>query len=69
MLKHGGSSLVAQLTNLISKIWDEEAVPQDFKDALIVHIYKRFYANGGGVFIYVVIFYSVCTITEYLEVF
>ena len=36
VLKHGGSSLVTQFTNLISKIWDEEAVPQDFKDALNV---------------------------------
>ena len=32
VLKHGGSSLLSQLTDLISKIWEEEAVPQDFKD-------------------------------------
>ena len=29
------------ITNLFRKIWKEESVPQDFKDALIVHIYKR----------------------------
>ena len=37
VLKNGGSCL----TELFCSIWKEEAVPQDFKDALIVHLYKR----------------------------
>ena len=41
ILKHGGEELLQQLTNLFTQIWNENSVPQDFKDALIVHIYKR----------------------------
>ena len=36
VLKHGGSNLLSHLTDLISKIWEEETVPQGFKDALLV---------------------------------
>ncbi|XP_073721201.1 Fc receptor-like protein 5 [Misgurnus anguillicaudatus] len=39
VLKEGGLSVLAALNALFCKIWSEEAVPQDFKDALIVHIY------------------------------
>ena len=39
--KDGGSQLVDRLVGLFVKIWDKETVPQDFKDALIVHIFKR----------------------------
>lgn len=41
VLKEGGLSLLAALNALFCKIWSEEVVPQDFKDTLIVHIYKR----------------------------
>ena len=41
VLKQGGPDLLIHLTDLINKIWEEEAVPQDFKDALLVHVYKR----------------------------
>jgi len=41
VLKYGGPSLITHLTDLIGKIWEEETVPQDFKDALLVHVYKR----------------------------
>ena len=41
VLKYGGPSLVTHLTDLIGKIWEEKAVPQDFKDALLVHVYKH----------------------------
>jgi len=40
VLKNGGSCLLERLTELFSTIWKEEAVLQDFKDALIVHLYK-----------------------------
>jgi hypothetical protein len=39
--KEGGKQLVRRLTGLFLKIWDKESVPQDFKDASIVHIFKR----------------------------
>jgi len=41
VLKYGGPSLVTHLTDLIAKIWEDEAVPQDFKDALLAHVYKH----------------------------
>ena len=39
--KHGGEHLLQRLTKLCEQIWDQKAVPQDFKDAMIVHIFKR----------------------------
>lgn len=39
--KEGGTQLTRHLTDLFTKIWEVEEVPQDFKDALIVHIFKR----------------------------
>lgn len=41
VLKNGGEVIASHLTELFCRIWAEEAVPQDFKDALIVHIYKN----------------------------
>ena len=41
VLKHGGDPIALHLTQLFGSIWSEEAVPQDFKDALIVHLYKN----------------------------
>ena len=39
--KEGGDTLVGKLQDLFKLIWQEEKVPQDFKDASIVHLYKR----------------------------
>ena len=36
--KHGGEQRLKRLTKLCERTWDQEAVPQDFKDARIVHI-------------------------------
>nr|VZI34980.1 unnamed protein product [Spirometra erinaceieuropaei] len=38
--KHGGSQLMDHLTALF-QMWRQGEVPQDFKDATIVHLYKR----------------------------
>nr|VZI50397.1 unnamed protein product [Spirometra erinaceieuropaei] len=38
---HGGPQLMDHLTALCQKMWRQGDVPQDFKDATIVHIYKR----------------------------
>ncbi|VDL85980.1 unnamed protein product [Schistocephalus solidus] len=38
--KHGGPRLMAELTTLF-QMWRQGQVPQDFKDATIVHLYKR----------------------------
>ena len=39
--KEGGDEVIRRLLQLYVKIWEDGEVPQDFKDALIVHIYKR----------------------------
>jgi hypothetical protein len=39
--KHGGPALVLQLLQLLKLIWQQETVPQDFKDASVIHLYKR----------------------------
>ena len=41
ILKLGGDHLLSHLAALFHSIWTSGVVPQDFKDALIVHIYKR----------------------------
>ncbi|BHF85805.1 hypothetical protein SprV_1002897800 [Sparganum proliferum] len=39
--KHGGPQLMHHLTALFQEMWRQGGVPQDFKDATIVHLYKR----------------------------
>ena len=39
--KEGGLTLVEKLHHLFERIWDQVKVPQDFKDASIIHLYKR----------------------------
>ena len=41
ILKNGGQALLDKLTSLFQEIWKAGQVPQDFKDAAVVHIYKR----------------------------
>ena len=41
ILQHGGPKLKEQLLSLYNACWENSSVPQDFKDALIVTIYKR----------------------------
>lgn len=41
IFKHGGRQLRAKLHTLFQKIWKEETVPKDFRDASVVNIYKR----------------------------
>jgi len=39
--KHGGSRLQEKLFHLIKDIWEEEEMPQDWKDANIIPIFKK----------------------------
>ena len=39
--KYGGDKLAAELTCLFKEIWAEGEVPQDFKDTLIINLYKN----------------------------
>nr|VZI08286.1 unnamed protein product [Spirometra erinaceieuropaei] len=39
--KHGGPQLMDHLTALFQEMWRQGKVPHDFKDATIVHLYKR----------------------------
>ena len=39
--KAGGPVLIQKLTELLQAMWRQEAIPQEFKDASIVHLYKR----------------------------
>ena len=41
IFKNGGQALLDKLTSLFQEIWKAGQVPQDFKDAVVVHIYKR----------------------------
>ena len=41
ILKVGGTALTGKLLTLVQIIWEKESVPQDFKDASIIHLYKR----------------------------
>ena len=39
--KHGGDALLHRLHALFKIVWQDEEVQQEFKDAAIVHIYKK----------------------------
>ena len=39
--KAGGSSIAEKLTELFHIMWRKEAIPQEFKDATIIHLFKR----------------------------
>ena len=39
--KEGGQALSNKLLQLFDLVWSKETLPQDFKDASIVHLYKR----------------------------
>ena len=39
--KSGGPTMTNQLTRQFQSMWDKEQLPQEFRDATIVHIYKR----------------------------
>ncbi|BHF85662.1 hypothetical protein SprV_1002883400 [Sparganum proliferum] len=39
--KHGDPQLMDHLTALFQQMWHQGEIPQDFKDATIVHLYKR----------------------------
>lgn len=37
----GGPELIKSLTSLFTTMWTQEKLPQEFKDASIIHLYKR----------------------------
>ena len=39
--KCGSATLKVKLTELFQMIWNQQIIPQEFKDATIVHLYKR----------------------------
>ena len=42
MYKNGGPALVLRILQLFKLVgWQQETVPQDLKDASIIHLYKR----------------------------
>ena len=41
VFKAGGLNLITKQTHLFQNIWNKRSVPQEFRDALIVHIFKR----------------------------
>ena len=41
VFKHGGMNLNRKLTSLLRKIWSDETVPQEFRNANVIHLYKR----------------------------
>jgi hypothetical protein len=41
IFKVGGQELLTRLLEVFQVIWEKEEVPQDFRDANIIHLYKR----------------------------
>ena len=41
IFKMGGPTLTDQLTSLFQALWEKGELPQDFKDANIIHLYKN----------------------------
>ena len=41
VFKAGGHPIAEKLTGLFQCIWRKEAIPQDYKDVSIIHLYKR----------------------------
>lgn len=41
IFKEGGEAIATKLTELMQQFWEEGSVPQDFKDANIIHLYKN----------------------------
>ena len=41
MLKHGGPQIVSWLHRIITRVWTTERSPQDWKDAIIVPVFKN----------------------------
>ena len=41
IFKDGGEAMTNKLTELLQQFWEEGSVPQDFKDANIIHLYKN----------------------------
>ena len=39
--KDGGDSVAIKLHSLFLLIWQQEKIPQEYKDATIIHLYKR----------------------------
>ena len=39
--KTGGPKLVERMTLMFEEMWKQKRIPQDFKDASIIHLYKR----------------------------
>ena len=39
--KWGGETLIDRLTSLFQRFWEKEELPQDFRDANIIHLYKN----------------------------
>ena len=39
--KTGGLPMAEKLTELFQCMWRKEAIPQDFKDASIIHVFRR----------------------------
>ena len=39
--KDGGGSLAIELHSLFLLMWQQEKIPQEYKDATIIHLYKR----------------------------
>lgn len=41
VFQHGGDHLLFALHDVITKCWLEDCIPQDFKDATVIPIFKR----------------------------
>jgi len=41
LIKYGGNKLFNRIDELVRQIWEEERIPEDWKETIIVPIYKK----------------------------
>ena len=41
LINHGGNKLLNRMYGLVRKIWEEERIPEEWKETVIVPIYKE----------------------------
>jgi hypothetical protein len=41
LIKYGGNKLLNRMYELVTQIWEEERIPEEWKETLIVPTYKK----------------------------
>jgi len=41
LIKYGGNKLLNRIYEIVRQIWEEERIPEEWKETIIIHIYKK----------------------------